>query len=111
LELWQQLTTSAPGVLQNKGHKASAAPVANSGKSNPVDDFIVMENKLSGDLCFTVDTALSALKKVDIICIHHLTFSCLLTFVIGALWIWSANSFYSNRCCIFVGWYYSSGVE
>ena len=65
LELWQQLTSSTPGLL-NKRVKDRDGPVGAAGGAgkDPVDDFVAMESDLAGDLCTNVDAALAALKKV-----------------------------------------------
>lgn len=49
------------------GTSAGAANNSKSSKKllNPVDDFVYMENDLAGDICASVDAALSALKKVS----------------------------------------------
>lgn len=75
LELWQQLSSSAPGLLNKKGAKeSSVAGGASSGgpatggskkAQDPLDDFVNMEYELAGDLCTSVDGALAALKKVE----------------------------------------------
>jgi hypothetical protein len=74
LELWQQLTSSTPGLLNTKrgggASKSGAAgardgPGAGGAKSqDPIDDFVQLENDLAGDLITAVDGALQALKKV-----------------------------------------------
>ena len=62
--------------LLNKSIKASkdlASPRGrdkdgnnNAQQQNPVDDFVNMENDLAADLCASVDSALSSLKKVGV---------------------------------------------
>ena len=82
LELWQQLTSSTPGLINRRGgasansstaHHAGPAGGAAAGAGahgankkvlDSVDDFVNMENDLAGDICALVDTALAALKKV-----------------------------------------------
>lgn len=63
LELWQQLSTSSPGLLSNKKIK-EREPSAKEAAKEPLLDFVSMESELAGDLCTSVDSALSSLKKV-----------------------------------------------
>lgn len=72
MDLWQQLTSSTPGVVTRR---AAPAVVGNSSSStankkaqddHPVDDFVLMEFDLAGDICVQVDSALASLKKVTI---------------------------------------------
>ena len=62
LEMWQQLTSTNPGLIEKNRGKMSktAAP----GSNNSLDDFVLMENKLANDLCMLVDNILSSLKKI-----------------------------------------------
>jgi hypothetical protein len=73
LELWQQLTSSTPGLINRKANTTSSVskPVAGAsgGSSNkkvvdPVEDFVNMEYEAAGDICATVDFSLQSLKKV-----------------------------------------------
>lgn len=68
LDLWQQLTTSSPGLLATKrsiGSSATASPAArNAVTSSPIDDFVGMEFELAGELCNMIDLSMQALKKV-----------------------------------------------
>jgi hypothetical protein len=41
---------------------------------DPVDDFVAMESDLAGELCSTVDVALSAIKKVHYLQAHMMIF-------------------------------------
>ena len=64
LELWQQLSTSSPGLLSsNKKMKEKESSLEGVAKE-PLIDFVNMECELAGDLCTSVDTALTSLKKV-----------------------------------------------
>ena len=74
LELWQQLTSSTPGLINRRGAAGSSSSApggpAGAGGNNkkmlePVDDFVNMEYDLAGDICALVDAALSQLKKVS----------------------------------------------
>jgi hypothetical protein len=70
LELWQQLVSASPGVISRKvgretGNKNQDNTSTN--KSDPVEDFIIMECDIAGDNCAQVDASLSALKKVKIV--------------------------------------------
>ena len=62
LDMWQQMTTTSQGIL------GAARRGSFSGRrqqqQDPVDDFVSMEHELAGELCATVDSALSAIKKV-----------------------------------------------
>ena len=63
LELWQQLTSTTPGLL-NKRVK-DRETVSNNGDKEPLIDFVGMECDLAGDLCTSIDSALNSLKKVQ----------------------------------------------
>ena len=71
LELWQQLTSSTPGLINRRVGAAVSGPGGANGAANnkklldPVDDFVHMENDLAGDICALVDAALASLKKVE----------------------------------------------
>ena len=67
LDLWQQLTSSSPGVLQGKGSRVPGQKEAVQSSGNSLDDFVVMENRLAVGMCALVDSTLSALKKVHIL--------------------------------------------
>lgn len=68
LELWQQLTSSTPGLINRRVGVAPGGPGAGGALTkkllDPVDDFVHMENDLAGDICALVDAALAQLKKV-----------------------------------------------
>ena len=83
LELWQQLTSSNPGLTKaskaavgatgGRGDAAGGGGGGGAGGSrgvgkekvvDPVDDFVSMENDLAADLCAQVDSSLGALRKV-----------------------------------------------
>ena len=65
LELWQQLSTSSPGLLSsNKKVKERESSKDGGGAKEPLIDFVNMESELAGDLCTSVDSALNSLKKV-----------------------------------------------
>ena len=65
LDLWQQMLSTAPGVLQKSAYGAKAGGSKETSKdTKPVDDFVEMENTFAGGLCNTVDASLAALKKV-----------------------------------------------
>jgi dynein heavy chain 2 len=65
LELWQQLTSSTPGLLNKKSKDREASNIGAAGSDKePLEDFVGMESDLAGDLCTSVDSALGALKKV-----------------------------------------------
>ena len=78
LDLWQQMTSSTPGVLGRRRNSFSGAAgmAAKKGQHDPVDDFVAMESELAGELCSLVDSALNALKKVGMVrfrCTVHST--------------------------------------
>ena len=62
LELWQQLTSSSPGIINKKIKERDNA--MKSGEKEPLIDFVNMETDLSGELCNSIDSALTSLKKV-----------------------------------------------
>lgn len=69
LELWQQLTSSTPGMMVKR--QASVRNPEGGGKTantkgsvEPVDDFVNMEYELAGEVCAVVNSMLSSLKKV-----------------------------------------------
>lgn len=62
LELWQQLTSSTPGLLNKKVKDREAV---SGGEKEPLIDFVDMECDLAGDLCTLIDSALNSLKKVQ----------------------------------------------
>ena len=64
LDLWQQMLSTAPGVLQKNAYGAKSGSKETSKDTKPVDDFVDMENTFAGSLCNTVDASLAALKKV-----------------------------------------------
>ena len=58
---------SAPGGGSGGGKDGpgGAGAAAKGGKPNdPIDDFVLLENELAGELVTAVDSALSSLKKV-----------------------------------------------
>lgn len=64
LEMWQQLLSSNPGLIEkNRGGGKSSKP-AQSSSNNSLNDFVVMENKLANELCQVVDGIMSSLKKI-----------------------------------------------
>lgn len=64
LELWNTLTSSTPGLINRRAGAAGGGGAANKKMLDPVDDFVLMENDLAGDICGVVDGALASLKKV-----------------------------------------------
>jgi len=68
LELWQQMSSSATGMVNRRisiSSSSSAFTAATSGKDqSPLGSFVDMEYELAGDLCAVVDSTLTALKKV-----------------------------------------------
>lgn len=66
MELWQQLVSSSPGVVSKRVGRDAVATAAAGNKKNsePVEDFVLMEYELAGEICGTVDASLSGLKKV-----------------------------------------------
>jgi dynein heavy chain 2 len=68
LEQWQLLTSSSPGVLNAKRAGKDVTGGGAKGKdekaSAPIDDFVVLENDLAGELVTAVEGTLSSLKKV-----------------------------------------------
>ena len=62
LELWQQLSSSTPGLLNKKIKERDHSN--KSGEKEPLIDFVTMESDLAGDLCTSIDIALNSLKKV-----------------------------------------------
>lgn len=66
LELWQQLTSSTPGLINRRVGVSGGGPnsVATKKLLDPVDDFVHMEYDSAGDICALVDAALASLKKV-----------------------------------------------
>ena len=64
LELWQQLSTSSPGLLSSNKKIKEREPSTKDAAKEPLIDFVIMESELAGDLCTSVDSALSSLKKV-----------------------------------------------
>jgi len=82
IELWATMVSSNPGLVSKKlgresttkGVNNNATAAANNANANnannkqkvidPVDDFVIMEYDLAGEICGIVDTSLSALKKV-----------------------------------------------
>ena len=68
LELWQQLTSSTPGLINRRVGVSGGGPnsvgAANKKLLDPVDDFVHMEYDSAGDICALVDAALASLKKV-----------------------------------------------
>ena len=66
MDLWQQLTSSTPGLLNKRMRESTTAGGAVNTKKlqDPVDDFVTMEHELAGDLCSIIDISLSSLKKV-----------------------------------------------
>jgi dynein heavy chain 2 len=78
MDLWTQMLSGNPGIVSRKvgrevqqgGGNAganNAAHAAGAGKQkvvDPVDDFVMMEYELAGEICGVVDASLSALKKV-----------------------------------------------
>lgn len=72
LDMWQQMTSSTPGLLrstaasapQSKADKRGAAPSGGAATTDSLEDFIVMENELSCQMCIVVDNSINALKKV-----------------------------------------------
>ena len=62
LELWQQLSSSTPGLLNKKIKERDNT--TKSGEKEPLIDFVLMESDLAGDLCTSIDSALNSLKKV-----------------------------------------------
>jgi len=49
----------------------SSSSTASKKAQDPVDDFVLMEFDLAGDICVQVDSALASLKKVIICYFHH----------------------------------------
>jgi len=65
LELWQQLTSATPGLVNRRGSTIGGpGAMAVKAAKEPVEDFVNMEYDLAGDICGTVDAAMAALKKV-----------------------------------------------
>lgn len=82
LDLWQQLTSTAPGVISKKLNRETSSHMSKNAtgvgaegknvvKTDPVEDFILMECEMAGENCGIVDASLSALKKV---CNGHLDY-------------------------------------
>jgi hypothetical protein len=62
LDQWQSVVSASPGlVVRAKGGREGGRE-----GSEPLADFVSMENDLAAELCLQVDTALAALKKVSI---------------------------------------------
>ena len=68
LELWNTLTSSTPGLINRRAGAAGGGGGGAAAKKmlDPVDDFVLMENDLAGDICGVVDGALASLKKVSV---------------------------------------------
>jgi dynein heavy chain 2 len=71
MEVWQQMVSSNAGIVSRKVGREATGPGnaqqqagTNKKVSDPVDDFVVMEYELAGEICAVVDASLSALKKV-----------------------------------------------
>jgi len=48
------------------GNSSSSTANKKAQDDHPVDDFVLMEFDLAGDICVQVDSALASLKKVTI---------------------------------------------
>ena len=112
LELWQQLTSSTPGLITRKANTTNTAtkPVAagpgagNKKQVDPVEDFVNMEYEAAGEICAVVDFSLQSLKKVSSSSgsrnnqsYYHL--------LLGAVRVRAADSSDSEmRHCASVGW-------
>ena len=72
LELWQQLSSSTPGLLNKKIKERDHSN--KSGEKEPLIDFVTMESDLAGDLCTSIDIALNSLKKVPFYNLFKLNF-------------------------------------
>lgn len=79
IDVWQQMISSNAGIISRKvgrdstHSKEGAGNAKETGKdsagmnkkvTDPVDDFILMEYELAGEICGIVDVSLSSLKKV-----------------------------------------------
>ena len=67
MDLWQQLTSSNSGILQSGGGRGATGKSKerpDGESSNSIDDFVLLENELSCQMCVVVDHSISALKKV-----------------------------------------------
>lgn len=73
LELWQQLTSSTPGLINRRVGVSGGGPnsIATKKLLDPVDDFVHMEYDSAGDICALVDAALASLKKVTLFFAIH----------------------------------------
>lgn len=64
LELWQQLSSSNNNIINKKTRDMTVGLNSKKGPIDPVDDFIIMEFDLAGNICLLIDSSLNALKKV-----------------------------------------------
>jgi dynein heavy chain 2, cytosolic len=78
MELWQQLVSSSPGVISKRAGRDASGPSSVASKKNvdPVEDFVMMEYELAGEICGIIDLSLSGLKKVS--CCKTLLFQFLI---------------------------------
>jgi dynein heavy chain 2 len=67
IDQWQSMIASTPGLLARKkttGKSSNVVPINSASNVSPVDDVVQMEYTLAGEICTSIDIALSTLKKV-----------------------------------------------